>query len=75
MDVAVLGVRSILLVGNLADQTFVQAMQVSQAGDIANFMIPGKLVKGTWIGDWCRVNVVLRYTCRYRWSHGPRIKS
>lgn len=46
MSPSLVYVSSWLVVGIFCDQTFFQAMQVSQAGDIANFMIPGKLVKG-----------------------------
>jgi acyl CoA:acetate/3-ketoacid CoA transferase beta subunit len=45
IDVAILGV-SFCSLSSYKLLTGMQAMQVSQAGDIANFMIPGKMVKG-----------------------------
>ena len=46
IDVAILGVRFSFVRDAWLTPTYQQAMEVSKAGDIANFMIPGKLLKG-----------------------------
>jgi acyl CoA:acetate/3-ketoacid CoA transferase beta subunit len=80
IDVAILGVSDLptyLCTLWLIELNTEQAMQVDAAGNLANYMIPGKMVKG-WTPEphtQVRATKLMILTYRHRWCDGFGLES